>query len=53
MYATPRSTPKYVKGDIFKAIDRPDVPEKEKPTAAQKKARVSNIKKAQAARLLR
>jgi hypothetical protein len=44
------SMPKHVKGDIFKAKDRPNIPEKDKPTAAQKKARASNIKKAQAAR---
>lgn len=44
------STPKHVKGDVFKAKDRTNVPEKDKPTAAQKKARASNIKKAQAAR---
>ncbi len=44
------SAPKHVKGDIFKAKDRPNVPEKKKPTAAQQKARSSNIKKAQAAR---
>jgi hypothetical protein len=44
------STPTHVKGDIFKAKDRPDIPEKEKPTPAQKKARTANIKKAQAAR---
>jgi hypothetical protein len=42
--------PKHVKGDIFEAADRPNVPEKSKPTAAQKKARSRNIKKAQAAR---
>jgi len=42
--------PKHVKGDIFRAQDRPDVPETEKPTAAQRKARARNIKKAQAAR---
>ncbi len=44
------STPKHVKGDIFKAKDRPNVPEKDKPTPAQKKAWTANIKKAQAAR---
>src|SRR5438067_4681743 len=44
------STPKHVKGDIFKAKDRPDVPEKDKPTPAQKRAQMKNIKKAQAAR---
>jgi hypothetical protein len=44
------AAPTHVKGDIFKAKDRPDVPEKDKPTPAQKKARAANIKKAQAAR---
>src|SRR5437867_4653873 len=33
------STPKHVKGDVFKASDRPDVPEKDKPTQAQTRAR--------------
>lgn len=44
------SKPTLVKGDIFKAKDRRNVPEKEKPTAAQRKAQQQNIKKAQAAR---
>lgn len=44
------SMPKHVKGDVFKAKDRPNVPEKDKPTRAQKRARAANIKKAQAAR---
>lgn len=44
------ATPKHVKGDVFKAKDRPNVPERKKPTAAQKRAQQSNIKKAQAAR---
>ena len=44
------SEPKHVKGDVFKAKDRPNVPEREKPTTAQQKARSTNIKKAQAAR---
>jgi hypothetical protein len=42
--------PKHVKGDIFEAKDRPNIPEKKKPTEAQKKAWAENIKKAQAAR---
>jgi len=42
--------PKHVKGDIFEAKDRPNVPEKKKPTEAQKKAWAENIKKAQAVR---
>ncbi len=44
------SQPAHEKGDIFTAKDRRNVPEREKPTAAQKRARASNIKKAQAAR---
>jgi len=40
----------HVKGDLFTAPPRRNVPESEKPTAAQKKARSKNIKKAQAAR---
>jgi hypothetical protein len=44
------STPRHVKGDIFEAKPRPNVPEREKPTPAQQRARRANIKKAQAAR---
>jgi hypothetical protein len=44
------STPVHVKGDVFEAKDRPNVPEREKPTPAQRRARRTNIKKAQAAR---
>jgi hypothetical protein len=44
------SEPKHVKGDMFEAKDRPDVPESEKPTAAQQRARRENIRKAQATR---
>jgi hypothetical protein len=44
------SKPEHVKGDIYKAKPRPNVPEKDKPTPAQKKAQMENIKKAQAAR---
>jgi hypothetical protein len=40
----------HVRGDRFKAKPRPNVPEEEKPTAAQQRARQENIKKAQAAR---
>jgi hypothetical protein len=36
-------------GDRFEAKDRPNVAERAKPTAAQKRARSANIKKAQAA----
>ncbi len=45
-----KSKPKHVKGDIFKAQDRPNIPESKKPTEAQKRARMENIKKAQQAR---
>ncbi len=44
------SKPKHVEGDIFEAKDRPNVPERKKPTAAQQRARAENIKKAQQAR---
>ena len=40
----------HISGDRFRAKPRPNVPEAEKPTAAQTRARLSNIKKAQAAR---
>jgi len=43
------SKPIYVKGDIFEAKDRPNIPEREKPTAAMRRAQKENIKKAQAA----
>lgn len=43
------SEPMHQKGDIFTAKDRRNVPEREKPTLAQKRARQSNIKKAQSA----
>jgi len=42
--------PKHVKGDIFEAKDRPNIPESKKPTEAQQRARLENIKKAQQAR---
>jgi hypothetical protein len=44
------SKPKHVKGDIFEAKPRPNIPEEDKPTKAQRKAREENIKKAQKAR---
>jgi hypothetical protein len=44
------SKPVHLSGDRFKANPRRNVPEDEKPTPAQKRARSSNIKKAQAAR---
>jgi len=42
--------PKKVKGDVFEAKPRKDVPERAKPTPAMKRAQQRNIKKAQAAR---
>jgi hypothetical protein len=39
-----------VKGDIFEAKDRLNVPESKKPTQAQQRARLENVKKAQQAR---
>ena len=47
--ARPGAEPTYVKGE-FEAEPRPHVPEREKPTPAQRRARSANIKKAQAAR---
>ena len=38
------------KGDVFKAKPRRNIPESEKPTAAQRRAQKRNIKKAQRAR---
>ncbi len=39
------SEPVFVKGDIFEAKDRPDIPENEKPTEAQQKAWKARTKK--------
>jgi hypothetical protein len=44
------SEPVHVKGDVFEAKPRRNVPEREKPTPAQQRARRANVKKAQAAR---
>ncbi len=44
------SEPVHMKGDRFEAKPRRNVPEREKPTRAQQRARHQNIKKAQAAR---
>ena len=44
------SEPVHVKGDVFEAKPRRNVPEREKPTPAQRRARRANIQKAQAAR---
>ena len=51
LFETLGSKPKHIKGDIFEAKDRPNVPERAKPTPAQQRARLANIKKAQQARL--
>ena len=42
---------KNVKGDIFQGHPRKKIPEKEKPTPAQRRARMENIRKAREARL--
>jgi hypothetical protein len=44
------SEPIRKRGDLFEAKPRRNVPEREKPTAAQQRARRQNIKKAQATR---
>jgi hypothetical protein len=49
LLSRPGSEPVHVKGDVFEAKDRPNVPERAKPTAAQRRAQSANIKKAQAA----
>jgi len=50
MLAKLGSEPVHVKGDIFEAKPRRNVPERDKPTPAQQRARRSNIRKARAAR---
>ncbi len=40
----------HLKGDVFHALPKRNVPEREKPTLAQKRDQAKNIKKAQAAR---
>ena len=45
-----RSKPVHRKGDVFESKPRRNVPERSKPTGAQKKARSQNIKKAQTAK---
>jgi hypothetical protein len=42
--------PTHLVGDRFKAKDRPNVPERRKPTQAMRRAQTRNIRKAQAAR---
>ena len=44
------SVPTHVKGDIFEAKDRPDVPERQKPTQSQQSAYMHNIRLAQKTR---
>lgn len=44
------SKPIHKSGDLFEAKPRKNIPEKSKPTDAQKKARSNNVKKVQAAR---
>jgi hypothetical protein len=44
------SPPRRARGDLFEARPRRNVPEREKPTPAQQRARRANIQKAQAAR---
>lgn len=44
------AAPTHLNGDRFKAKDRPNVPERRKPTQAMRRARTSNIRKAQTAR---
>lgn len=39
------------KGDVFKALPRRNVPEREKPTPAQRRAQMHNIRIAQASRV--
>jgi len=43
------SAPRHVLGDRFKAKPRANIPESMKPTTAQRRAQLANIKKAQAA----
>jgi hypothetical protein len=48
--ATLGASPTHIRGDRYQAKPRPNVPEREKPTTAQRRARKSNIKKAQTAK---
>jgi hypothetical protein len=43
------SVPVHIGGDRFRAKPRRDIPEREKPTPAMRRAQLANIKKAQAA----
>jgi hypothetical protein len=53
LFRTLGSTPAHVEGDRFRAKPRRDIPEDEKPTPAMRRARLGNIKKAQAAQRAR
>jgi hypothetical protein len=44
------SRPRHGKGDVFEAQDRPNIPESQKPTQAQRTARQENLRKAQQTR---
>ncbi len=46
------SKPRKLKGDVFEAKDRRNIPEREKPTRAQQRAYSRNIRRAQAVRRL-
>ena len=48
-----RTKPVQIEGDRFEAKGRRNVPERSKPTSAQKRAQGENIKKAQAARRMK
>jgi hypothetical protein len=47
------ASPTHLQGDRFKAKDRPNVPERRKPTPAMRQAQMRNIRKAQAAKRAR
>lgn len=44
------SVPTHIKGDFFEAKDRPDIPERKKPTEEQQRAYMHNIRLTQRAR---
>lgn len=50
LFQTLGTRPRHRKADIFTAKDRPNVPEKFKPTVAQQRARRENIEKARGVR---
>jgi len=41
---------KHIKGDVFQGHPRKNIPEREKPTLAQRRAQLKNIRKAQEVR---